>query len=115
MSTTSTIAKLREEQKKIEKLLEELEQQKKTVDKQYASAMEDENKVYEELRKCRDTVQYNKLQIRVNAVTRRRKQVEAKKQEVDRRLRGYRDELEKVKARIEYMKPKGDLVSYKNE
>jgi predicted nucleic acid-binding Zn-ribbon protein len=115
MSTTETVAKLKEEQNKIEKLLEELEQQKKTIDKQYAAAMEDENKVYEELRKCRDTVQYNRLQIHMNAVSRRRKQFEAKKQEVERRLRGYQDELERVKARIDYMKPKGNLISHKKE
>lgn len=115
MSTTLIITNLREEQKKIEKILEELDQQKKTVDKRYALAIEEENKVYEELRKCRDMVQYDKLQIRINAITRRRKQVEAGKQEVDRRLRGYQDELKHVRARINYMKPNGKFVSHKHK
>jgi len=114
MSTTLTIAILREEQKKIEDLLVELEAQKKTVDAKYASVME-ENKVYDELRKCRDVQLYNKLQIQLNAASRRRKEVEAKKQETDRKIRGYQDELEKVKAKIEYMKPKGELVEHKEE
>ncbi len=68
MSTTLTIAILRKEQKKIEDLLVELEAKKKTVDAKYASVMEEENKVYDELRKCRDVQLYNKLQIQLNAV-----------------------------------------------
>jgi chromosome segregation ATPase len=115
MSTTLTIAILREEQKKIEELLVELEAKKKTVDAKYASVMDEENKVYDELRKCRDVQLYNKLQIQLNACSRHRKEVEAKKQETDRKKRGYQDELEKVKAKIEYMKPKGELVEHKEE
>jgi len=115
MSTTLTIAILREEQKKIEDLLVELEAKKNTVDAKYASVMGEENKVYDELRKCRDVQLYNKLQIQLNAASRRRKEVEAKKQETDRKIRGYKDELEKVKAKIEYMKPKGELVEHKEE
>ena len=115
MSTSLAIAKLREEQKSIEDLLVELEPQKTAIDEKYASVMEEENKVYEELLKCRDTQQYNKLQIQINTVSRLRKEVEARKQEIDRKIRGYQDELEKVKAKIEYMKPKGELVEHKEE
>jgi len=115
MSTSLTVAKLREEQKNIEDLLVELEAQKTAIDGKYASAKEEENKVYEELRKCRDTQQYYKLQVQINSVSRRRKEVEAKKQEIDRKILGYQDQLEKVKAKIEYMKPKGELVEHKGE
>jgi len=106
---------LREEQKKIEALLVELEAQKKVVDAKYVAVVEEDNKVYDELRKCRDVQLYNKLQIQVNASTRRRKEVEVKKQETDRKIRGYQDELKKVKAKIEYMKPKGELIEHKGE
>jgi len=115
MSTSLTVAKLREEQKSIENLLVELEAQKKTIDEKYASIMDEENKVYEELRKCRDTQQYYKLQVQINTVSRLRKEVEAKKQETERKIRGYQDQLEKIKAKIEYMKPKGELVEHKEE
>ncbi len=115
MSTTMTVAILREEQKKIEALLADLEAQKKAVDAKFATVMDEENKLYDELRKCRDVQLYNKLQIQLNASSRRRKEVEAKKQETDRKIRGYQDELEKVKAKIEYMKPKGELVEHKGE
>jgi len=77
--------------------------------------MEEENKVYDELRKCRDVQKYNKLLVQMNTVSRRRKEVEAKKQEIERKIPGHLDELEKVKVKIEYMKSKGELVEQKEE
>ncbi len=113
MSTSLTVAKLREEQKTVENLLIDLETQKKTIDTKYTSVLEEENKIYEELRKCRDAQQYDKLQIQINTVSRRRKELEARKQETERKIRGFQEQLEKIKTRIEYMKPKGELVEHK--
>jgi chromosome segregation ATPase len=115
MSTTSTIAELKEEQKRIVELLVELETQRKIVDGKYTSVMDEENKVYDELLKCRDVQQYNILQVHLNTISGRRKEVEAKKQEIERKIRGHQDELEKVKAKIEYMRPRGELVEHKEE
>jgi chromosome segregation ATPase len=113
MSTSSMIAELREEEKRIVELLAALEAQRKIVDGEYTSVMDEENKVYSELLKCRDAQQYNKLQVQLNTISRRRKEVEAKKQEIERKIRGHQDELEKVKAKIVYLKPKGELVEHK--
>lgn len=113
MSTTSALMKLRKEKEKIEESLKVLEVQKKKIDQKYASVMEEENKIHEELRKCRDAYQYSRLEIRVNTLSRRRKDVEVKKQEIDRKIRGHQEELEKVKSRIDYMRPKGKLKSFK--
>ncbi|MCW4027387.1 MAG: hypothetical protein NWE76_07900 [Candidatus Bathyarchaeota archaeon] len=116
MSTTPTVEKLRKEQKKIEDALEELEDHKKKVDEKYASVLAEENKLHEDFRKCRDTYEYSQLEIRLNRVSRRRREIETEKQATDRKIIGYNEELKKVKARIEYMKPKrGKLVSYKQE
>jgi chromosome segregation ATPase len=115
MSTSSMIAELRKEEKRIVELLVDLEAQSKIVDGKYTSVMGEENKVYGELLKCRDAQQYNKLQVQLNAISRRRKEVEAEKQEIERKIRGHQEELEKVKAKIEYMKPKGQLVEHKEE
>ncbi|MEM2130230.1 MAG: hypothetical protein QXZ70_06500 [Candidatus Bathyarchaeia archaeon] len=113
MSTSLTVAKLREEQKTIETLLNNLVAQKKIIDTRYSMVLEEENKIYEEMRKCRDAQQYDKLQIQINTVSRQRKDLEAKKQETERKIRGFQDQLEKIKTKIEYMKPKGELVEHK--
>jgi len=116
MSTTPTVEKLRQDQKKIEDSLKELESRKKKVDEKYASVLEEENKLHEEFRKCRNTYEYSQLEIKINRIARRRREIESEKKVIDRKFRGYREELEKVKARIEYMKPKrGKLISYREE
>jgi chromosome segregation ATPase len=104
---------LKEEEKRIVEMLSELEAQRKIVEGKYTSVMDEENKVYGELLKCRDAQQYNKLQVQLNTISRRRKEVEANKQEIERKIRGHQDELEKVKAKIEYLKPRGELVEHK--
>ena len=113
MSTTSALGKLRQEQEEIERLLMELEAEKKEIDEKYEAVVEKDNKVHAELRESRDAYQYSRLEMRVSMLSKQRKIVEEKKQEIDRKIRGHREELEKVKARIEYMRPKGKLVSYK--
>jgi len=105
------IAKLRQEQKKIEEMISELEKQKREIDEKYSSIMKEEDKIYDEIRRCRDMYQYDKLQMRLNVISNQRKTIEQKKQEIEKKLMGYREELEKVKRRIEYLTPKKWTVS----
>ncbi|MEM2146699.1 MAG: hypothetical protein QW279_15155 [Candidatus Jordarchaeaceae archaeon] len=113
MSTSLPVMKLREEQKNIESMLEDLNSQKVTIDEKYSLLINEENKLYDELRKCRDNQQFERLQMRIHMISNRRKEVEAAKQEVERKIRGFQDQLEKIKLKIEYMKPKGELVEHK--
>jgi len=115
MATTATIEKLKRDRKKIEDLLRELENQMREVEERYAAMLGEENKIHEELRQCREASEYSRLEMRLHPVARRRREVEAEKQAIERRIRGYRGELEKVKARIEYMRPKGEFVPHKEE
>jgi len=55
--------------------------------------------------------QYSKLQMRLNVLSNQRRSIEQKKQEIEMKIRGYGEELEKVKRRIEYLTPRGRLVS----
>jgi len=64
MSTSLTVTKLREEQKNIEQMLKELESQKVTIDEKYVSLTEEENKVYSDLRECRDSQKFERLQMK---------------------------------------------------
>jgi len=91
------IAELRQQQKRIEKSLDELREQKKKIDEKYSSIMEEENKIYDEIRRCRDMYKYDRLQMRLNVVSNQRKAVEQKRQEVEKKIRGYEAELEKIK------------------
>jgi uncharacterized protein (DUF3084 family) len=106
---------LKEDRKKIEELLKNLETQKKEVDEKYSSALEEENKIHEQLRKCRDTYQYSRLEMRLNILSRRRREIESQKQAIDRKIIGHREELKKTSERIEYMRPKGKLIPHHKE
>jgi len=112
---TAAIEKLKQDQKKIEDSLKELEDQWKEVEKRYSSALDEENKIHQELRQCRDSYEYSQLELRLYPVSRRRKDLENEKQAIERRIRGHQEELVKIKARIEYMQPKGELVPHKEE
>lgn len=113
MSTTTAIERLRQEQRNIEESLKELEAQKKEIDAKYAAVVDEENRIHEELRRCRDPYQYSQLEMRLFPIRRRRGEIEAEKTALERKIRGFQEELEKVKARIEYMRPKGDLIQTK--
>jgi len=106
MSSTSIVAKLKQEQKRIEELISELKEQKKKIDEKYSSIKEEENKIYDEMHQCRDMYQYSKLQMRLNVISNQRRTIEQRKQEIEKKLRGYGEELEKIKRRIEYLTPK---------
>jgi len=111
MSSLAIVAKLRQEQKRIEEMISELEKQKKEIDEKYSSIIKEENKIYDEIRRCRDMYQYDKLQMRLNVITNQRKTIEQKKQEIEKKIMGYGEELEKVKRRIEYLTPRRGVVS----
>jgi len=106
MSSIAVIAELRQQQKKIEKAIEELKEEKKKIDEKYSSIVEEENKIYDEMRQCRDMYKYDRLQMRLHVISNQRKAVEQKKQEIEKKIRGHEEELEKIKRRIEYLKPK---------
>ena len=106
MSTSVTLEKLREEQKKIEKELQGLRDRKKKIDDDLSSILSEENRLLEELRKCRDPYQYNRLDLRLNSITRSRKELESEREEIERKIRGYKEELNKIRRRIEYLTPR---------
>ena len=110
MSRLSPIEELKEERKKVEEALHKLEEEKKNIDEEYASILEEEKKVYEQMRRCRDAYQYSRLEIRLNMIMRNRKEVEARKEEVERRIRGYKEDLARIEKRIQYLTPKKTKV-----
>jgi len=109
MSQATALDRLKEEARKIEESLSQLETQKKEVDVKYSSFLQEENRILEELRRCRDTYKYNQLEINFNIVSRRRREIEPQKTEIERKIRGYKEELAKLQARIEYLKPRDNV------
>lgn len=107
MSSSYIISELRQQKEKIEKKIEELREQKKRIDERYASIKEEENKIYDEIRQCRDMYKYDRLQMRLNVIANQRRAIEQQKQEIEKKLLGHEEELERIKRRIEYMKPRG--------
>lgn len=106
MSSLHPLERLREDQRKIEEELRQLRDQKKEIDGRFSSILEEENKLVEELRKCRDSYEYNKIEMRLNMVSRSRKEVESEREASERKIRGYEEELSRIKKRIEYLKPR---------
>jgi len=106
MSTSLALEKLKEERKRIEEELQRLKDQKKQTDERLSSILEEEKRLLEELRKCRDPYQYNRLDIRLNMISRSRKEVESEKEEIERKIRGYEEELNRIQKRIEYLTPR---------
>jgi hypothetical protein len=113
MSAISALSKLKEKQKKIKEILEELKKQETEVENELSSQLQKEKKIHEELRKCRDMYLYSRLEMRLSSTSRKRKIVDEKKQAILRKIRGHEEEFEKTRKRIKYMKPKGELVSHK--
>jgi len=58
------------------------------------------------MRKSRDPYQYSRIDLRLNTVSRSRKETESEKEEIDRKIRGYEEELSQIKRRIGYLTPK---------
>ncbi|MCD6592709.1 hypothetical protein J7L00_01285 [Candidatus Bathyarchaeota archaeon] len=107
MSSTYLIAELKQQQEKLEKTLENLKEQKTKIDEEYLSFKKEEDKIYEEIRRCRDMYQFDKLQMRLNVVATQRKATEQKLSEIEKKIRGYENELKKIKEKINYLKPNG--------
>jgi chromosome segregation ATPase len=106
MSQETALGRLRKDLQKVEEDLRQMEVQKKDLDDKYLAAKQEEDKVVAELRSCRDAYKYNQLEMRLSILSRRRKEAEAVKEENERKMRGYREEIVKIKAKIEYLKPK---------
>ena len=106
MATSIALGKLREECKRIEEKLKELRDQKKKVDEKLSSILQKEKRFLEELRKCRDPYQYNRIDLRLNMISRSRKETESEKEGIERKIRGYEEELTRIQRRIEYLTPK---------
>ncbi len=106
MSSPLPLERLKEERKRIEEELLGLRGQKKKIDEKFSSVLEEEKKLIEEMHKCRDIYEYNKMDVRLNRISRSRREVQSEKEETERKIRGYEEELDRVRRRIEYLKPR---------
>ena len=105
MSSTYLITELERQREELEKALENLKEQKTKIDREYFSLKKEEDKIYEKIRQCRDNYQFDSLQMRLNVVATQRKSIERKRSEIEKKIRGYENEIEKIKQRINYLKP----------
>jgi chromosome segregation ATPase len=106
MSQTTILEKLKEELRMINETLAQLEAQRREIEEAYLTILDEENKIIEEMRKCRDPYKYGQLEIKFNAVSRRRRELESRKTEIERKMRGCAEEKSRIQMRIEYLKPK---------
>lgn len=106
MSSSIPLERLKEEHREIEEQLRQLQDRKENVDEKFSSILEEEERLVEEMRKCRDPYEYSKMDIRVSRVSRSRREVQSEKEEIERKIRGYKEELDRVRKRIEYLKPR---------
>ncbi|MBS7653727.1 MAG: hypothetical protein QXR06_00485 [Candidatus Bathyarchaeia archaeon] len=90
----------------IDKTLAHLEAQRGEIEEKYSAILDEENKIIEEMRKCRDPYKYSQLEIKFNAISRRRREMESRKNEIERKIRGCAEEKSRIQMRIEYLKPK---------
>ncbi|MDH5440774.1 MAG: hypothetical protein OEZ48_10125 [Candidatus Bathyarchaeota archaeon] len=106
MSTSVPLQKLREEYRRIEEELKQLRNKREKVDQRFSSLLKEEKQLVEDMRRSRDRYQYSRIDLRLNTVSRSRKETESEKEEVERKIRGYEEELSQIKRRIEYLTPK---------
>ena len=106
MSTSVPLQKLREEYRRIEEELKQLRDKREKVDQRFSSLLREEKQLVEDMRRSRDRYQYSRIDLRLNTVSRSRKETESEKEEVERKIRGYEEELSQIKRRIEYLTPK---------
>lgn len=83
---TILIIEFRRQRRKIEESLNGLMEQKKRIDERYASLVNEENKVYDEIHKCWDIFQNDRLQMRLNFISNQRRTIEQEKMRSQRRL-----------------------------
>ncbi len=106
MSFKVPLEELKEQHKRILEDLKQLEKEKKAVEREMSSIIQEEKDLIERLRTCRDPYEYSKIDMRLNTISSSRREIEARKAEIERKIRGYRGELESVERRIEYLKPR---------
>lgn len=106
MSTSVPLQKLREECRRIEEELRQLRNQKEKADQRFSSLLKEEKQLIEDMRRSRDRYQYSRIDLRLSTVARSRKEAQSEKEEIERKIRGYEEELSKIKRRIEYLTPK---------
>ncbi len=109
MSQALTLAELKEKRKWVEKELEELQVKMKEILQKYNEILQEEKRLYEELRKCQrkgDFYAYSRIEMRLNVVSRNRREIENLKAETERRIKGYKEDLERIDKRIEFLKPR---------
>ncbi|MFB0504238.1 MAG: hypothetical protein ACETWE_10425 [Candidatus Bathyarchaeia archaeon] len=106
MSTSVPLQKLREEYRRIEEELKQLRDKREKVDQRFSSLLREEKQLVEDMRRSRDRYQYSRIDLRLNTVSRSRKEAESEKEEIERKIRGYEEELSQIKRRIEYLTPK---------
>jgi len=106
MSSLPPLERLKQEYRKIEEELQRLRDKKKQTDEKYSSILEEEKKLAEEMRRCRDPYQYNRMEVRLSAISRSRRELESEKEDVERKIRGYEEELDRIGKKIGYLRPK---------
>jgi len=97
---------MREEYRRIEEELKQLRNQKEKADQRFSSLLKEEEQLVEDMRKSRDRYQYSRIDLRLSTVARSRKEAQSEKEEIERKIRGYEEELSQIKRRIEYLTPK---------
>jgi len=97
---------MREEYRRIEEELKQLRNQKEKADQRFSSLLKEEEQLVEDMRKSRDRYQYSRIDLRLSTVARSRKEAQSDKEEIERKIRGYEEELSQIKRRIEYLTPK---------
>jgi len=106
MPQATALEKLKEEQKKVKEALSQLESQKAEIQEKFLSVLKDEENLAKQLRECRDPYKYGQIEMRLNTISRSRREIESQKEELERKNRGFKDDLAKIEGRIEYLKPK---------
>jgi len=106
MSSLPPLERLKEEYRKTLEELQRLQDQKKKTDEKYSSVLEEEKKLIEEMRRCRDPYQYSRMDIRLSTMSHLRRELESEKEEVERKIRGYEEELSRIGKRIGYLRPR---------
>jgi len=97
---------MREEYRRIEEELKQLRNQKEKAYQRFSSLLKEEEQLVEDMRKSRDRYQYSRIDLRLSTVARSRKEAQSEKEEIERKIRGYEEELSQIKRRIEYLTPK---------
>jgi len=105
MSSQHPFDRLKDEHRKIEEELERLREEKKRIDQTFSSIMEEERRLIEDLRRCRDAYEYSRMEMRLNMVSRSRREAETEKNAIERKIRGYEVDLGRIGKRIAYLKP----------